>query len=121
MPEIRRTTASVAASSTDENAWSGERFGVAPYPRTVKALAVAIQDNTPALGDMTWELYAGQQLIGQGRGILAQTTGGEFRFPEDYSPIDMVIPANVQLVLRLTNADAGGAHSSLYSLLIEPI
>lgn len=121
MVQYKFDGASLAASATSQNYLAGDRVQNAPYPRTIQGIAVIVRDNTPALGDLNWELSAGPQLLATGEGILAQTTGNEVRNPDDFTPAGMVIPANTALQLRLTNADSGGAHSARVYFLLDRI
>lgn len=113
--------ASLAASATSNNYFQGDKAQVAPYPRTLQGIAAIIQLNTPALGDMSWELSAGPLLLASGQGQLAQTTGGEVRNPDDFTPVGAIIPANTPLTLKMVNADSGGAHSARIYLLMDRI
>lgn len=121
MVQYKFDSASLAASATSQNVLAGDRLQVAPYPRTMQGIAVLVRDNTPALGDINWELYAGPQLLASGEGQLAQTTGGEVRNPDDFTPIGVGIPANTALQLRVVNADAAGAHSVRVYFLLDRI
>lgn len=113
--------ASLAASATSQNYLAGDRVQNAAYPRTIQGIAVVIQLNTPALGDISWELSAGPMLLATGQGILAQTTGNEVRNPDDFTPAGMMIPGNTALQLRVTNLDSGGAHSARVYFLLDRI
>lgn len=121
MVQYKFDGASIAASATSQNYLAGDRVQVAPYPRTILGMAVLVRDNTPALGDIAWELSAGPQLLATGEGQLAQSTGGEVRNPDDFTPVGMVVPANTALQLRVQNADAAGAHSARVYLLLDRI
>lgn len=114
MAKSEFVSASIAASTTS-NVLSGRAESVAPYPRTIQALAVTIRDNTPAMGDITWRLRAGQQILSEGRGILENTAGPEITYPDGYTPIGMRVAANVPVQLEITNADGAAAHSCLVS------
>jgi len=111
------TTADVAASATTNNALNGDRVQVAPYPRTLQGLAVVGLQNTPAVGDHTWEIYAGPQLIASGINIVGRTTGSEVVNPDDFTPVGTVIPANVPIQLKLTDTDAAIHNDRCYFLL----
>lgn len=111
------TTADVAASATNNNLFNGDRIQVAPYPRQVMGAAVVILQNTPALGDWSWELYAGSQLLASGIGIVGATTGAEVVNPDSFTPIGMVIPANVNIQLKVTDTDAAIHNARVYLLL----
>lgn len=111
------TTADVAASATNPNVLNGDRVQVAPYPRTVFGIAAVILQNTPALGDWTWELYAGAQLLATGIGIVGATTGAEVVNPDSFTPVGMVIPANTPIQLKVTDTDAAIHNARVYFLL----
>lgn len=120
MATLKFVSASIAASDTT-NVESGRPEQVAPYERTLIGLAVTIRDNTPALGDITYQLRAGQQIIAEGRGMLEHTTGAEVIVPDDLDQIGMKIGANVPLTLDVTNTDAAAAHSSQIVMLWDRI
>lgn len=111
------TTADVAASATNNNVFNGDRIQVAPYARTLQGAAVVILQNTPALADWSWELYAGPQLIASGIGIVGQSTGQEVRNPDDFTPVGIQIPANVSVQLKVTDTDAAIHNARVYLLL----
>lgn len=104
------TAASAIAASASSNVLNGRSTQMKPYPRVVQGLAVIIRDNTPALGDVTWKLKFGDTVVAEGRGILANTTGGEYRFPDDFDLVGMTCPGGYNVTLDVTNADAAGAH-----------
>lgn len=111
------TTADVAASATNPNVLAGDRIQVAPYPRTIQGLAVVGLQNTPALADWTWQLYAGSQLLATGTSIVGATTGAEVVNPDSFTPVGMVIPANTPIQLQVTDADAAIHNARCYFLL----
>lgn len=115
MVVYKDVSASIAASGKS-NVLAGVSIQTATYPRTVRYAAVVIQDNTPALGDVTWVLKIGNLEVARGRGVLARTAGGELIFPDDFDPIGIQVPPGSFLNLEVTNADSGGAHSVLYAL-----
>lgn len=111
------TTADVAASATNNNVLNGDRLQVAPYTRTLQGLAVIILQNTPALGDWSWELYAGPQIIASGIGLVGQSTGSEARNPDDFTPVGVMIPPNTAIQLKVTDTDAAIHNARCYFLL----
>lgn len=115
------TGASLAASATSNNYFAGDRVQVAPYARTIQGIAVIARDNTPALDDMSWELYAGSQLLATGQNILARTGGSEVTNPDDYTTLSVMVPGNVNLQLKVINNDSGGAHTARVYLLMSQI
>ena len=104
------TAASFIAASALSNVLAGRKTAMKPYVRTIQGLAVIIRDNTPALGDITWRLFVGDTEVASGRGILANTTAGEYRFPDDFDVIGIQVPGGMTVTLDVTNADSGGAH-----------
>lgn len=120
MPKIEFVSESIALSTT-VNVLRNRAEAIAPYPRTIQALASTVRDNTPALGDITWRLRAGQQIIAEGRGILENTAGPEITWPDGYTPVGMTVAANVPVQLEVTNADAAAAHSSLISIIWDQV
>lgn len=123
MAQYQFTTAagSIAASATNPNVLAGDRVSQAPYPRTLQGLAVIIRDNTPAALDVSWELYAGPQLIASGDGLVARTTGAEVANPDDFTPIGTVLPPNAVLQLKVVNNDSGAAHGIRAYFLLDRI
>lgn len=111
------TTADVAASATNNNILSGDRVQVAAYPRTLQGIAIVGLQNTPANADWTWEIYAGPQLIASGISIVGRTTGEEVINPDDFTPVGMMIPANVNIQLKVTDTDAAIHNARVYFLL----
>lgn len=111
--------ASLAASTSSPNYLAGDKVAQASYPRTVQAIAVVIQLNTPALGDMSWELSAGPLLLATGQGQLGQTTGAEIRIPDDLQQVGQTIAPNTVLSLVMRNLDAGAAHSARVYFLMD--
>lgn len=111
------TTADVAASATNNNILSGDRVQVAAYPRTLQGIAVVGLQNTPANADWTWEIYAGPQLIASGISIVGRTTGEEVINPDDFTPVGMLIPGNVNIQLKVTDTDAAIHNARVYFLL----
>lgn len=123
MAQYQFTTAagSIAASAINPNVLAGDRVQTAPYSRTLQGIAVIIRDNTPAALDMSWELYAGSQLIASGDGLVARTTGSEVVNPDDFTPVGMILPANTVMQLKVTNNDAGAAHGVRAYFLLDRI
>lgn len=119
MAKAEGTIASIAAAATSENSWTNERFATAPYNRNLRGFALASQDNTPVMGELLWELYAGQVLLAKGRSILVRTAGAEFTMPDDYSEVNRQVPSNTVLVLKVQNTDAASAHSGIYSAIFD--
>lgn len=111
------TTADLAASATNTNILNGDRVQIAPYARTIQGVAVVILQNTPALGDWSWQLNAGPQLLATGIGIVGATTGAEVVNPDSFTPVGMVIPANTPLQLQVTDTDAAIHNARVYFLL----
>lgn len=111
------TTADVAASATNNNILAGDRIQVAPVPRTFYAIAVVGLQNTPALADWTWELYAGSQLLANGISLVGRTTGEEVINPDDFTPIGVQVPANVNIQLRVSDTDAAIHNARVYFLV----
>lgn len=120
MAKFEFLSPSIAASTTTDvfGTGSGKKISVANYPRTFQFLAVGIQDNTPTLGDLTWVLSAGPVELARGRGIVVGT-GAEFTFPDSYTEVRMQVAPGVTVNLDVTNADAGGAHSALVSVILD--
>jgi len=111
------TTADVAASATANNILAGDRVQVAPYPRTVQGIAIVGLQNTPAVGDWSFELYAGSQLLASGISIVGRTTGSEVVNPDDFTPIGVQVPANSNIQLKCTDTDAAVHNARVYFLL----
>lgn len=111
------TGADLAASATQNNYLQGDRVQTAPYPRTVMGAAFVVLQNTPAVADWTWELYAGPQLIASGINIVGRTTGNEVVNPDDFTPIGVIVPAGVNLQLKVTDNDNAIHNARLYLLL----
>lgn len=111
------TTSDVAASATNPNVLNGDRVQMAPYPRQLYGMAVVILQNTPALRDWDWELYAGPQLVASGVGIVGNTTGAEVTNPDSFTPVGAIIPPNTPLQLKVTDTDAAIHNARVYFLL----
>ncbi|MFN2638172.1 MAG: hypothetical protein ABR585_14230 [Gemmatimonadaceae bacterium] len=115
MAMYKKVSASIAALAV-VNVLAGDKVSTAPYPRTLRAIAVTVRDNTPALGDITWILTAGPMEIARGRGILENSSGPEITYPDGFDPVGMVIGPNTVLSLEITDADSGAAHSVMFAL-----
>lgn len=111
------TSADVTSGVTNPNILAGDRIQVAPYPRTIHGIAVVGLQNTPALADWTWQLFASSQLIASGVSIVGATTGAEVVNPDSFTPIGMMVPANTPLQLQVTDTDAATHNARVYFLL----
>lgn len=111
------TTADVAASATNNNVLNGDRVQQADYGRTIYGIAVVGLQNTPALGDWTWELYAGAQLLASGISVVGRTTGQEVINPDDVVPINVMLPPGKVLQLKVTDTDAAIHNARVYFYL----
>jgi len=111
------TTADVTTQATNPNVFAGDRIQMAPYPRTIQGIAVVGLQNTPALADWTYQLYAGPQLLANGVSIVGQTTGSEVRNPDDFQPVGIVVPANVPIQLSVTDTDSATHNARVYLLM----
>lgn len=111
MPLEKFETASGAiAASSVSNVMSGRKTAMKPYARVVQGIAVIIRDNTPTLSDITWKAFVGDTEVASGRGILANTTAGEYRFPDDFDIVGIEVPGGMTFSLECTNADGAAAH-----------
>jgi hypothetical protein len=121
MAVYKFTGADVAGLATNANYLAGDKISVASYARTIQALALVSLQNTPAIGDGEWRLYAGAQLLGQGTSVVGLTTGAEVKTPDDFSPINIQIPAGQTISLEVTNLESGVTHSFRAYFLLDRI
>lgn len=115
--EVFATAASAIAASAVSNVMSGRKTAMKPYNRKVLAIAMFETDNTPVIGELTWVAFNGDTEIGRGRSSLANTTGGEFRYPDDYQVLDALVGGGLNLTLEVTNTDGAAAHGAVVAIL----
>lgn len=111
------TTADVASGVTNPNILAGDRIQQAAYPRNLLGIAVVGLQNTPAVGDWTWEVSAGPLLLASGISIVGRTTGNEVVNPDDFTPVGMTIPAGMAIQFKVTDTDAATHNARIYFLL----
>lgn len=117
MPVEKFATAAAAiAASAVSNVMTGRKTQQKPYDRVLQGIVIAETDNTPVIGELSYVLFFGDQEVGRGRSTLAQTTGGEFRFPDDFDPVNVVLPGGLNLSIEVTNGDGAAAHGALVAL-----
>lgn len=111
------TAASVIAASATLNVMAGRTTQMKPYNRKLLAMSVIETDNTPIIGELTAVVKNGDTEVGRSRSILANTTAGEFRYPDDYDVIDALINGGLNVSVELINGDGAAAHGAILALL----
>jgi hypothetical protein len=111
------SAASAIAAAGNANVMSGRTTQMKPYPRKLLGISLIETDNTPVIGEETYIIKVGDTEVGRGRSILANTTGGEFRYPDDFDIVDATVPGGLNVSAEVTNGDAAAAHGYIVALM----
>lgn len=113
MPFIQ-ASASVAASSVNDNVLSGSQFEFLPYNAMLE-----FGVNGDANGaDLRIDIYSGQDLVTEGLVPSIQTRIPIY--PDDYVGSD-VAAAGERIKIRVRNTSAAGARTVYYAVRITPV
>lgn len=118
MPLYEEVTASMAASASLDDALSAKRYRVSKNARTLRAVGAAVRDNTPALADLSMEVYIGEVMVLKFQPGLDRSTGAPLQ-AEDYKAVNLPVAPNEAVTVKVTNNDAGAAHTALLGILFD--
>lgn len=120
MPVFIEKSDDIAASAEAPNILKDRSYRQSTQARVLQGIAAFTQQNTPAEDDLTVTVKVNNVEQGVFRAGLARTTGAPIQ-AEDVIPMNVLIPENATLEVRVKNNDAAATHNLMCALYFDRI